>query len=102
MSSTIGSLFSDDDFLRRHIGPNSAEMAAMLEVVGAESLDNLVTQTVPAAIRCGAMALPGPISEQAALAELRGIASKNQVARSFIGMGYHDTVTPPVILRNVL
>lgn len=102
MTSAIDSLFSHDDFVRRHIGPDEGEQQQMLEKVGAESLDDLIRQTVPAAILRGDMPLPAPQGEMDTLAELRRIAQQNKVAKSYIGMGYHDTVTPPVILRNVL
>lgn len=102
MTSAIGSLFSHDEFLQRHIGPDQQELQAMLDSVGASSLDELIEQTVPASILRGAMPLPAPQSESDTLNELKAIAQKNQVAQSFIGMGYHDTITPTVILRNVL
>ena len=92
-----------DAFLHRHIGPSEAEIAEMLAVVGADSLDHLTAQTVPAAILNPApLALPGPQPEHAALERLARIAAKNRVLRSLIGCGYHDTITPAVILRNVL
>ena len=90
-------------FARRHIGPDADEQAAMLAVLGFASLDALIDAVVPAAIRaqrrwnCGA-----PRTEGEALGELRRIAAKNQVFRSFIGQGYYDTHTPAVILRNIL
>ena len=92
-----------DAFLHRHIGPNAAEQAAMLETLGFRSLDDLMAKTVPAAIRMrGELKLPEPRGEQEVLADLRALAGKNQVFRSYIGMGYHDCHTPGVILRNVL
>ncbi len=91
------------DFVRRHVGPNDAERAAMLASLGLDSLEALVAQTVPAGIRLGgALALPAPLSEPEALAELAAKAAKNRVLRSFIGMGYHGTHVPGVVLRNVL
>ena len=91
------------DFATRHIGPDEAEVAAMLKELQLASLDELVAKTVPAAIRLGRpLALPAPLGEEQALAELARKASKNQVLRSCIGMGYHDCHTPAVILRNVL
>ncbi len=90
-------------FATRHIGPDPAETAAMLKLLGLASLEDLVARTVPAAIRLQQpLALPPPVSEEQALAELGRLASKNRVLRSFIGMGYHDCHTPAVILRNVL
>jgi glycine dehydrogenase len=75
----------------------------MLKLLGVASLDALVAETVPEGIRLGrALALPAPLSEEQALAELRQKAAKNRPCRSFIGMGYHDCHTPAVILRNVL
>ena len=92
------------EFARRHIGPSEAEIAAMLETVGAESLEALAARTVPAAIRSTtALPLPPPATEAEVIAELRGLAAKNRAdIKSLIGMGYHGTLTPPVILRNVL
>ena len=75
----------------------------MLRFLGMASLGDLIDRAVPAQIRLSSpLNLPAPLSESDALARLRGVASKNQVFRSFIGMGYHGTVTPPVILRNIL
>ncbi|HYH82353.1 MAG TPA: aminomethyl-transferring glycine dehydrogenase, partial [Longimicrobium sp.] len=92
-----------DTFVRRHIGPNGAEVAEMLETLGLGSLDELIDATVPAAIRLRRPLLLGPErSEYELLSELRKLAGKNKVFRSFIGMGYHDTIVPPVIQRNVL
>jgi glycine dehydrogenase len=91
------------DFWRRHVGPSEAEIDEMLESLGLESLDALVGETVPAGIRLeGDLRLPAPLAEPLALAELGRKASGNLVLRSFIGMGYHDCVTPAVVLRNVL
>jgi glycine dehydrogenase len=88
---------------RRHIGPSPAEIAAMLEVVGAPSLEALIDETVPPPIRQVAALDWGPaLSEQAALHRLRLTAKKNRVLTSLIGQGYHGTVTPPVIQRNIL
>ncbi|MBD6614470.1 aminomethyl-transferring glycine dehydrogenase [Komarekiella sp. 'clone 1'] len=96
-----GQKFSD--FTQRHIGPNSNDIQRMLEVLGFSSLDALIDQTVPQAIRLNKpLQLPEAQSEYAALAKLKQIAAKNQVCRSFIGMGYHDSITPPVIGRNIL
>ena len=90
-------------FVQRHIGPSPDEVQQMLEVLGLPNLDALVDQTVPQAIRLTRpLQLGAERSEYAALAELKEIASKNQVFRSFIGMGYHDCMTPPVIQRNIL
>ncbi len=92
-----------DAFLERHIGPNDAEIAHMLETIGQPSLDAMTDAIVPASIRAAApLDLPAPIDEQEALAKIRAIAQKNTVFRSFIGQGYHGTHTPNVILRNIL
>ncbi len=92
-----------DQFVRRHIGPSEADVHAMLAEVGHASLDALADAAVPASIRLErALALPEPLGEVQALARLRSVASSNQVFRSLIGMGYHDTITPPVIQRNIL
>ena len=92
-----------DSFVHRHLGPGADEVQAMLQAVGVDSLDALIDQTIPAQIRSERhLALPEPRPESDVLAEMAEIASHNQLFRSFIGMGYHDTITPPVILRNVL
>ena len=92
-----------DSFVHRHLGPGPEDQQAMLRVVGVESLDALIDQTVPASIRfSGPLALPGPRPESDVLAEMAEIAACNQLFRSFIGIGYYDTITPPVILRNIL
>ncbi len=99
----LGTLEQRDAFLHRHIGPSEAQIAEMLATVGADSLDHLTAQTVPAAIlESTPLALPGPQPEHAVLERLAAIAAKNRVLRSLIGCGYHDTITPAVILRNVL
>jgi glycine dehydrogenase len=88
---------------RRHIGPSPSEMAEMLRVVGADSLDALIDETVPADIRAREPLAFGPaLSEQAALHRIRLTAGKNKVLTSLIGQGYYGTVTPPVIQRNIL
>jgi glycine dehydrogenase len=92
-----------DGFVGRHIGPSEAEIAAMLRTVGAASLDDVAAKTVPESIRSNqSLQLPAPVDEAGVLAELRGLANRNVLKKSLIGMGYHGTVTPPVILRNVL
>lgn len=96
-------LASTDSFAVRHIGPNTDEIEQMLKVLGFSTLDALIEQTIPPAIRLHqSLQLPKTQSEYAALAQLKSIASKNQIFRSFIGMGYHDCITPPVIGRNIL
>jgi glycine dehydrogenase len=92
-----------DSFARRHIGPNQEARAAMLAELDFENLDALIDATVPSNIRFDRpLNLPDAKSELEALAELRALAKKNVVARSFIGAGYSDTITPPVIQRNIL
>jgi glycine dehydrogenase len=92
-----------DNFIPRHIGPNDAETAAMLRVLGYDSLDELIDATVPAGIRTGRpLAIREGKGEYEVLRELKEIASHNQVFRSYIGLGYYNCITPPVIQRNVL
>jgi len=89
-------------FQSRHIGPDEAARAAMLRAIGVTSLDALIDQTIPPGIRAqGQLDVPPAESEHEYLRRLRGIALNNTVARSYIGMGYYDCVTPSVILRNV-
>ncbi|MGB0747070.1 MAG: glycine dehydrogenase (aminomethyl-transferring), partial [Alphaproteobacteria bacterium] len=88
---------------RRHIGPSPREMDAMLHQLGVPDLETLLGQTVPASIRqAEPLDFGEPLSEQAFLAHMREIAAENSVVTSLIGQGYHGTVTPPVIQRNVL
>ncbi|MEH2326290.1 MAG: aminomethyl-transferring glycine dehydrogenase [Nostoc sp.] len=90
-------------FVPRHIGPNSDDIQQMLKVLGFSSLDALINQTIPQAIRLKQpLKLPEAESEYAALTSLKKVAAKNQVFRSYIGMGYYDSITPPVIGRNIL
>ena len=103
----LSALEQGDEFIARHIGPDAAETAAMLSAVGAASLDELISQTVPASIRLAQPLasfsnLAGPLREHQALAKLKSIAAKNVIRKSLIGMGYYDTLTPKVILRNLL
>ncbi len=89
-----------DTFAPRHLGPRGDDLAAMLKAVGAPSLDVLMDEALPASIRLSSpLTLPAPESESTYLARLKTIAAKNQVFRSFIGLGYHDTLTPSVIRR---
>src|SRR5258708_18399499 len=91
------------DFPSRHIGPNPAQTRQMLDLLGHPSLDALIDKAVPPQIRRNRpLALPAAKSEYEVLAALKEIASQNQVYRSFIGMGYYDCITPPVIQRNIL
>jgi glycine dehydrogenase len=92
-----------DSFARRHIGPNKEARDAMLSELGFANLDELIDATVPQNIRLDRpLGLPDAKSESEALTELRDLARKNSVARSLIGAGYSDTITPPVIQRNIL
>ena len=92
-----------DRFVDRHIGPRQSDIEKMLEVLGKKTLDDLIDATVPASIRTKKpLELPPGRSEYGLLREVAEIAQKNQVFRSYLGCGYHDTVLPPVILRNVL
>ncbi len=100
---SLRSLEHHDAFVERHIGPNDAEIAAMLDVVGHASLEAFTDAIVPASIKsAAALALADETSEVDALARIRDIASRNKLYRSFIGQGYYGTHTPNVILRNVL
>jgi glycine dehydrogenase len=93
----------EDAFAARHIGPDADDEAAMLREIGAATLDRLIDDTVPTDIRfAGALDLPAAVGEAEVLDELRVLAAKNRVWKSFIGMGYSDCFTPPVILRNIL
>ncbi|WKB52715.1 aminomethyl-transferring glycine dehydrogenase [Eleftheria terrae] len=99
----LSALEAHDDFVERHIGIASEDEAQMLSVIGAASRQALIDAIVPASIRRGqAMSLPAPASEAEALRELKALAGRNRVLKSFIGQGYHGTHTPGVILRNVL
>src|SRR5213083_2654605 len=92
-----------DLFRDRHIGPRPEDQRAMLATLGYDSLDAFIDAVVPADIRLRRpLKTPPAASEQEALAALRAMAAQNEVFRSYLGMGYHDCVTPGVILRNVL
>jgi glycine dehydrogenase len=90
-----------DTFASRHIGPRGADLDAMLDDVGATSLEALIDEIVPRAIRLSTPLDIAAETEAAYLHRLRGIAARNRVCRTYIGMGYHDTHTPAVITRNV-
>jgi len=106
--STIGAeqldaVLSRGRFSRRHLGSHHREIGAMLETLGYASLEELIAKTVPAEIRSTKpLDLPPAASEEEAVAELREIASRNEVRTSYIGMGYHGTNLPSVIRRNIL
>jgi glycine dehydrogenase len=103
MSVPAPSLRRTDRFVDRHLGPRAHEIEAMLAAVGVDSLDALMDQTVPHSIRLNrALEIESGMSETVLLARLREIAGRNRPFRSFLGMGYYDTVTPGVILRNIL
>ena len=100
---SLKTLQHQGEFIERHIGPDKAGIQSMLDELGLESLDRLIEKTVPAAIALNqALDLPAAMNEESALAKLKGMAARNQSSRSFIGLGYYDTLTPNVILRNVL
>ncbi|HEY9259420.1 MAG TPA: hypothetical protein VIP81_15715, partial [Chitinophaga sp.] len=88
--------------MHRHIGPNEGETNQMLETIGASNLDQLISKTVPGAIRMQQpLAIPAAMSESDYLRHLKEVSLKNKVYRNYIGQGYFDTITPSVILRNV-
>ena len=93
---------SGDSFAMRHIGPRPHQTERMLQVLGVGSLDEFIDEVVPTSIRIGRpLKLPAPSGEREVTVQLASIASMNQVFRSLIGAGYYDTVTPPVIQRNI-
>ena len=97
------SLAASDTFVHRHIGPSAADIREMLEFLGYDTLEELTEATVPAAIRMNRpLNIGEPRGEHELLVELKSMASQNKVMRSLIGMGYYDTITPPVILRNIM
>jgi glycine dehydrogenase len=103
MSDSLADLETADRFAARHIGVSGDDQQRMLEAIGYASLDDLLADAVPASIREKlALALPPAASEAEAAAELRALAARNDVLTSMIGLGYYDTITPPVIRRNVL
>src|SRR5256886_5629858 len=107
MSTTIkhvqGAIPTAESFVPRHVGPDERDVAEMLKSLGFPSLDALIDATVPRKIRFRqGLDLPSGVTEREVLTYFRALAAKNQVFRSFIGMGYSDCVTPPVIQRNIL
>ena len=103
MTNHASPLVHSDVFVRRHIGPSPDEQAGMLKTMGIASLDALVEQTVPASIRLAKpLSLSPALSEAQLLARAAELGGKNEVFRSFLGMGYADCITPPVILRNIV
>ncbi len=106
-STSVAALFDANEFHARHIGPSASQQAVMLGAIGYRSRRELIRDTVPAAILIDDAAEPAlgigeAVGESAALAELRTIASRNEVWRSYLGCGYHGTITPEPIRRNVL
>jgi len=102
-SASLNLLAYNDEFVARHIGPNTQQTAAMLAALGVNSVKELIDKTVPDNIRLkGELNLGDAVSEANALAQLKAIASQNKIFKSYIGMGYHDTHVPLVVLRNVL
>ncbi|HJQ96684.1 MAG TPA: hypothetical protein VJ826_00145, partial [Candidatus Polarisedimenticolaceae bacterium] len=96
-------LMHPDRFVHRHIGPRDDDQRVMLETLGCESLDDLVSRALPASILTRRpLALAPPLSEVEAMEELSRMAGRNRVLRSYIGRGFHGTITPAVIRRNVL
>ena len=103
MNKSLQSLNFADTFVDRHVGPRLEDIESMLEKVGYASFDELVKDALPASIRYNQpLNLGMPQTESEMLADLRQIAAQNQVSRSFIGMGYYNCITPPVIQRNIL
>ncbi|HXC24509.1 MAG TPA: glycine dehydrogenase (aminomethyl-transferring), partial [Gemmatimonadaceae bacterium] len=103
LQHTSASLAPSDVFQSRHIGPTPAEVVAMLDTLGYPSLDALIDATIPDRIHFRRpLALPAAKTEAETLALLRSMAQKNQIFRSYLGMGYSDCITPPVIQRNIL
>src|SRR5438105_3609565 len=97
------SIFDPEPFQSRHIGPSPEDAAEMLKVVGAASMDALIDEAIPTRIRlANTLDLPAGQSEYEFLNDLRAIASRNRVFKSYLGLGYSNCITPSVILRNVL
>ncbi len=103
MSISESVLNNQDKFVNRHIGPDEGQIKEMLDVVGVNSLDQLINETIPSQIRLNKkLKLEEPLSEYKFLENLKSVSSKNKIYKSYIGMGYYPTITPQVILRNVL
>ncbi len=102
-SPSLYELEQHDEFLQRHIGPDQQQISEMLEFLGLKSLDELSQTTLPEAIQLKKeLNLPGPISERDILSRLKNMASQNRINKSYLGLGYYNTITPNVIVRNVL
>ncbi|MEN9834283.1 MAG: hypothetical protein RL011_476, partial [Pseudomonadota bacterium] len=103
MSSLKDALANQESFAQRHIGPSSSEIKSMLSELGYSTLDQLTDAAVPEGIRVKkALTLSAPLTETKALAKLKGIAAKNKLFKSYLGTGYYNCITPPVIQRNIL
>ena len=103
MSISESVLNNQDKFVNRHIGPDEGQIKEMLDVVGVNSLDQLINETIPSQIKLNKkLKLEEPLSEYKFLENLKSVSSKNKIYKSYIGMGYYPTITPQVILRNVL
>ena len=103
VTRTLSDLEQTTDFTRRHVGPDAEQTQAMLSELGVNSINELITQTVPDSIRLDdALAMEDSLTEADALAYLRSLADQNKVNKSYIGMGYNNTLVPNVILRNVM
>ncbi|MBL8728083.1 MAG: aminomethyl-transferring glycine dehydrogenase [Planctomycetes bacterium] len=103
MASPENAFPRHDTFENRHLGPREGELAAMLQTLGCSSLDELCDKAIPKSIRWqGELQTPAAKTEREALAELTALAAQNKVLRSYLGMGYHGTLTPAVIQRNIL
>ena len=100
--ASLDDLEQKDEFVRRHIGPSDSDLDEMLGVVGLKSLDELIDKAVPDGIRTEEAFDEPAMTEAEALAELARMAGKNKIMKSMIGLGYHDTLTPSVILRNLI
>jgi glycine dehydrogenase len=102
-ATALGRLLAEDEFLSRHLGPRDAQLPTLLARIGANSVDELINNTVPKDILGGLpTGLPAPASEAQAMAELQALADRNQLHRSYIGAGYFNCITPEPIKRNVL
>ncbi len=94
---------SKDNFLQRHLGPDENDMKKMLEIIGVKSLDRLIDETIPSSIRLsGDLDFPDGMSEYEYLQHISELGKKNKIFRTYIGLGYYNTITPPVIQRNIL
>src|SRR3954463_11423166 len=103
MRAHLDELIDSAEFTRRHTAPTDDERRHMLAVIGEDSLESLLAHTVPASIRMAdTLELGAPRSPESVLGELRDLAARNVPRTSLIGMGYYGTITPPVIVRNVL